>query len=118
MPRQATRLTEWNERMHAQRIEAGLTLNEAIFRAWNLLPEPYRKAPKMLERYETNWAEDKADPIFIAALADVYGCGVSDLSAIAAERVALVASLGGVGPRRRSRCFAIRAGQDLSPVAA
>lgn len=100
--------------MHDKRIDAGLTLNEAIFKAWNLLPEPNRKAPKMLERYETNWQEDKADAIFVAALAAVYGCAVADLSEVAAERLKLVASL--ARPvRTRSRCSDVLA-DDIASV--
>lgn len=118
MPNQAKR-TGWNKQLHDIREATGLSVNEAVFEAWNHLPKGIsRKAPKMLERYEKDWAEDKADPIFLAALALVYGKPLSELSVLAAERMAAVGVLSGPGGTWDSRCYSKSAGHGRSMVAA
>lgn len=88
MARTVMRASAWNQNMYERRSAADLTIQKAVFKAWALLPEPYQKNPRMLERYETTWEEDKADAVFLAALAEVYDCRLDELSPLAALRLA------------------------------
>lgn len=93
MAKQANRLTAWNRNMYERRTATGLTIHKAVFMAWALLPEMYRKTTRTLERYETVATEESADPMFLAALAEVYKCRLDELSKLAAQRMAAIGIL-------------------------
>jgi hypothetical protein len=106
----------WNTHLYDLREAAGLTMNQALHIAWNEISEAnekHRLDKRMLERYEKNWPEEKADAVFLAALAKAYEVKLSEMSVLAAARMEGLAAL-----TKRSRWSGESAGHQLAMTAA
>lgn len=74
--------------MRLTREAAGLSLSEATFQLRSVLPKALWCSLETVRRMENGrTTEDKADPVLVTALADIYGCKVRDLSPLVADEL-------------------------------
>jgi len=96
------------ERMRDARKASGLSLVEAAYRVRVWLPEAEWVGYDVIRRIEAGeTAEEKVDPVLLAALAKAYGTDVADLSEVGDKALSMVRELVSPGRRKgtsRSRC--------------
>jgi hypothetical protein len=80
-------LREW-------RWAAELTIDDAAYVATRLLPDVLGISRETVRRLESNEvAEEKSDPLKVAAMARAYGHNYCELSALAAKRAKAITAL-------------------------
>lgn len=78
-------MLDWAQRLRSRRNACQMRLDDAAYLVRQRLPQPMGLSRETLARLERGQVpEDRADPVVIAALADVYCCPVAELSPVAA----------------------------------
>lgn len=78
-------------RLRAARDNRGMRLDDAAYLARQILPPTMPISRETIRRYETGRVPEKeANPLYVAALAVVYGVRTADLSEQASEGVASI----------------------------
>ena len=81
-------------RLRRARKDRGLTLNETAILLRARLPKPLWVTLDPIRRMEIGTTtEEKADPVLVRALADIYGKPLAELSPLIAEELELVERL-------------------------
>lgn len=84
----------FSQRMRRARTDAGLSLASATYLLRDALPERITVSIETVRRLETGFTpEEAASPIIVAALAQIYGKPVEELSASAAHDVERILSV-------------------------
>ncbi len=87
MPKLVTPPTEFARRMQEARQRAGMRLDEASVEARRVIGGEYGPSRETIRRYEAGLiSEDRADPLIVIALAEVYGVSVGQLSWVIARQ--------------------------------
>ena len=87
-------VADWAQRLRGRRNELQMRLDDAAYLVRQRLPQPMGLSRETLARLERGQVpEDRADPVVIAALADVYGCPVAELSPLAATHLSSLRQL-------------------------
>lgn len=77
-------MSDWAQRLRSRRNEREMRLDDAAYLVRQRLPRATGLSRETLARLERGQVpEDRADPVVIAALADVYECPVGELSPVA-----------------------------------
>lgn len=85
---------DFGSRIRQRREDAHLTLIELMIEVRQRLPRSRWVTNETLRSYENGTkTEDKADPVVVAALADVFGCSIADLSPTIAESSVMIRDL-------------------------
>jgi transcriptional regulator with XRE-family HTH domain len=81
-------------RLQIARQRSGLRLDEASVEARRALGASYGPSRETIRRYEIGMvSEENADPVIVAALAEIYGVSVGHLSWVVAQQVQNLQSL-------------------------
>ena len=87
MPNRPKPPTEFARRMLEARTRSGLRLDEASVMARDILGASYGPSRETIRRYETGMiSEERADPLVVIALAEIYGVSVGQISWIVAQQ--------------------------------
>lgn len=85
---------DFGSRIRHQREDAHLSLIDLMIEVRARLPRSKWVTHETLRGYENGTRpEDRADPVVVAALADVFGCRVEDLSPLVAEAADVIREL-------------------------
>lgn len=104
MPPTITPPTEFAKRMRDARMAAGLRLDEASVDARRVLGTDWGPSRETIRRYESGLiSEDRADPLVVTALAEIYGVSVGQLSWKVAQQTDFILNL--VRKHRRREGF-------------
>ena len=105
-------LSLFARRMREARENAGLRLDEASVDARRILGAEWGPSRETIRRYESGMiSEDRADPLVVTALAEIYGVSVAYLSPTVFEQTAEIEKLLR-RQRRRSEAEVRRAQED------
>lgn len=88
MPTITSPPTEFARRMREARERSGLRLDEASVDARRVLGAEWGPSRETIRRYENGMiSEERADPLVVVALAEIYGVSVGQLSWVIANQV-------------------------------
>lgn len=101
MAQRAAPPTEFARRMQEARQRSGMRLDEASVEARRVLGAEYGPSRETIRRYEAGMiAEDRADPLTVVALAEIYGVSIGQLSFVIARQAKAINRMMGRHLRR------------------
>lgn len=98
---EVTPMSPFARRMQKARLSSGLRLDEASVEARRILGATYGPSRETIRRYEVGLiTEERADPLVVTALAEIYGVNVGELSWPLAQQAKSIHKLMGRHLRR------------------